>query len=232
MSGALGGEGSPGWVTVKGPTVEQGGGGGHGGGPRLSQDLRALVERGRGRALTLNEIEEALRGRGLAMMIFILGLPFCLPVPLVGVTIPFGLAIAFLGVRLGFGLRPWLPGGLLGKEIPGHVLERVLLGGEGVARWLEKVVHCRWDFTRLPGVRCAIGVAIALCGLGLMLPVPFTNMIMGAAIVLLALGIMEGDGLFVALGFLAGAVFCGIVGAMLFLGKLGLETLWPMGVGG
>lgn len=232
MQGAPAGDGCPGISAMTGRPVEMGVAGEHGGGSRLSQDLRALLERGRGEALTLNEIEEALRGRGLAMLIFILALPFCLPVPLVGFTIPFGLAIAFLGVRLGFGLRPWLPGGLLEKKIPGHVLERTLRGGEGVARWLERVVRSRWDFTRWPGMRCAIGVAIALCGLGLMLPVPFTNMIVGVAIILLALGIMEGDGLFVVLGFIAAAGFCGIVGAMFFLGRLGWETLWPAGAPG
>lgn len=211
------------------PFAETGTAGAYRGGSRLSEDLRALLERGRVGPLTLRQLEEALRGRGLAMVIFVLALPFCLPVPLIGVTIPFGLAIAFFGLRLGFGWRPWLPGGLLDKEIPGHVLERVLRGGAGVARRLERVVRSRWDFTLWPGMRAAIGIAIALCGLGLMLPVPFTNMIVGVAIALLALGIMEGDGVFVALGFVAGVVFCAVIAGLVVLGKLGWESLWPAG---
>lgn len=200
----------------------------HRGGSRLSDDLRRLIERVEGGGgLTLRQLEEALRGRGLAMVIFVLAFPFCLPVPLIGVSIPFGLAIAVLGLRLGFGFKPWLPGGLLDKEIPGAVLARVLRAGAGVARWLERVVRSRWDFTRWPGMRGMIGVAIALCGLGLILPVPFTNMLVGAAVALLALGIMEGDGLLVVLGFLAAAAFCAAITGLLVLGKLGWDSLWP-----
>ncbi len=200
---------------------------GHRGGTRLSEDLRALAERGRGGPLTLRQLEEALRGRGLAMVIVVLALPFCLPVPMIGISVPFGLAIAFLGLRLGFGWRPWLPGGLLDREIPGHVVVRVLRGGEGLARWLERVVRSRWDFTRWPGMRCAIGIMIALCGVGLILPVPLTNMIVGAAIALLAVGIMEGDGVLVVVGFALGVAFCLVIAGLLVLGRVGWESLWP-----
>ncbi len=192
----------------------------------LSGDLEALEERSQGSELTFGDMIKALRGRGLAMLIFILALPFCLPLPLVGITIPFGLVIAFFGVRLGFGLRPWLPSALLKRKISAKMVRRFLRAGRGLARWLEKVVRSRWDFfAQGKGMRCAIGLSIAICGLGLMLPVPFTNIIVGAAIVLLSLGIMEGDGLFVVLGFVAGAVFYGIIAVMIFLGKLGWDNL-------
>lgn len=196
----------------------------------LSGDLMALEQRSQGSSLTFGDLIRALRGRGLAMLIFILALPFCLPLPLIGVTIPFGLVIAFFGVRLGFGLKPWLPKALLERRISAKAMRRFLRAGMGLARWLEKVVHSRWDvFTQGPGMRWAIGLSIAICGLGLMLPVPFTNIIVGAAIVLLSLGIMEGDGLFVILGFLTGALFYGLLAAMIFLGKLGWENLLSLG---
>lgn len=197
------------------------------GGVRLSDDLLALIQEAQGRRLSMKDIEAALRGRGMGMFILILGLPFCLPLPLMGISTPFGLAIVLLGLRLMLGLRPWLPRALLDRDIPGPTLQRVLLTTKKLAMLLERVVRTRWDFTRWPGMRHAIGAGIALSGLVLSLPIllPFTNTVPGIAIVLLALGWMEGDGMLTIAGFIFTAAALALVIALLALGKLGLESL-------
>jgi hypothetical protein len=194
---------------------------------RLSDDLRALRDQARGQRLTVRDVEAALRGRGMAMLILILGLPFCLPAPMMGISTPFGLAIAFLGLRLMLGLKPWLPKWLLDKEIPAPVLEKVIHSAERVVLKLEKVVRARWNFMRWPGMLRVIGAAVFCSGLVLSLPIllPFTNTVPGVAVVLLALGLMEGDGLLVMAGFGLTAASVAGVAVLVALGKLGLETL-------
>jgi hypothetical protein len=194
---------------------------------RLSDDLRALRDQAQGPRLTVRDVEAALRGRGMAMFILILGLPFCLPAPMVGISTPFGFAIAFLGLRLMLGLKPWLPKLLLEREIPVRVLDKVLRSAERIALKLEKVVRVRWNFMRWPGMRRVVGAAILTSGLVLSLPIllPFTNTVPGVAVVLLALGLMEGDGLLVMAGLLLTAGAVAGVAALVALGKLGLETL-------
>ena len=78
-----------------------------------------------------------------------------------------------------------------------------------MARQLEKFVRPRLAFLYAgPGMLRLIGLGIVIAGLGLMLPlpIPFSNNIPAWAVVLLAIGMMEKDGLCVLLGHLT-AIF-------------------------
>ena len=45
--------------------------------PRLSTDLEMLHARVKGKSLTLAELKQSLKGRGSAMLLILLALPFC-----------------------------------------------------------------------------------------------------------------------------------------------------------
>ena len=74
-----------------------------------------------------------------------------------------------------------------------------------MARQLEKFVRPRLAFLHAgAGMIRLIGLGIVIAGLGLMLPlpIPFSNHLPAWAVVLLAIGMMEKDGLCVLLGHL------------------------------
>ena len=75
---------------------------------RLSSDLEALHARVQGKSLTVEELKQALKGRGTAMLLVVLALPFCF-VAIPGLFTPFGIAISLIGARLLIGREPWLP---------------------------------------------------------------------------------------------------------------------------
>ncbi len=75
---------------------------------RLSTDLETLHARVKDRALTLAELKQALKGRGSAMLLILLALPFCF-VAIPGLSMPFGIAIGLIGTSLAIGREPWLP---------------------------------------------------------------------------------------------------------------------------
>jgi hypothetical protein len=82
-------------------------------------------------------------------------------------------------------------------------LTQLLTGAIKVARKLEKFVRPRLAFLRAgSGMLRLIGLGIVIACLGLMLPlaIPFSNNIPAWAVVLLAIGMMERDGLCVLLG--------------------------------
>jgi hypothetical protein len=58
----------------------------------LSTDLETLQGRVKDKALTLAELKQALKGRGSAMLLILLALPFCF-VAIPGLSMPFGIAI-------------------------------------------------------------------------------------------------------------------------------------------
>jgi Exopolysaccharide synthesis, ExoD len=92
---------------------------------------------------TIAEILVTLHGRGQAMLIFILAVPFCLPLPLVGVSTPFGVAIIFLGLRVAFGQHPWLPGFLMKRRVPRTLIEQIIKLGTPFMKRVEKILHPR-----------------------------------------------------------------------------------------
>lgn len=184
----------------------------------LSTDLATLHARVKDKALTLGEFKHALAGRGSGMLLILLALPFCF-VAIPGLSMPFGIAISLIGACLVIGREPWLPRFIMNRRLSSARSDQLLVGAIKVARRLEKFVRPRLSFLHAgPGMLRLIGFGIVVAGVGLMLPlpIPFSNSIPAWAVVLLAVGMMEKDGLCVLLGHLTAMgswVFIGLTSA-------------------
>jgi hypothetical protein len=204
---------------------------------RISDALRRLLREAAGRPLMIREMVEILHGRGLQFVVILLCLPFLTPVTVPGVSIPFGLAIALCGFRIAFGHKPWLPEFILNRRISYTVLERMVHFGCMIYEKVEKVIRPRLGFFLVaPGMGMAIGLAIALSGIFLSLPIPppfpLTNTIPGFAIIFLSLGLMERDGGLILCGHALTIVSAIYVTLIALLGKAGVDHLWQMLKGG
>jgi hypothetical protein len=194
---------------------------------RLSGDLEALLAESVGNPLTVEELQNALKGRGVAMLLLLLALPFCfIPVP--GLSTPFGVAVLLMGIRIALGQTPWLPEFIRRKVISPARLTKVLSGGIRFARIMEKLAKPRLQFLhRWPGAMNLIGLGIASGGLLLLLPlpIPFSNMAPAWAIVLLSAGMMERDGVLVLLGHLLTLLSWGFIVLAWLYGTAGISKL-------
>jgi|SRR5262249_26169471 len=181
---------------------------------RLSTDLELLRARVKGESLTLAELKQSLKGRGSAMLLILLALPFCFTA-IPGLSTPFGIALCLIGAFLVMGREPWLPRFILRWRLSNARLAQLLTGAIKVARQLEKFVRPRLGFVHAgPGMLRLIGLGIVIASLGLMLPlpIPFSNSIPAWAVVLLAIGMMEKDGFFVLLGHLTAIATWAFIG--------------------
>jgi hypothetical protein len=175
---------------------------------QLSTELEMLHARVKGKSLTLTELKQALKGRGSAMLLILLALPFCF-IPIPGLSTPFGIAICVIGACLVIGREPWLPPFVMRRRLSPARLTQLLTGAVKVARQLEKFVRPRLAFLHaVAGMIRLIGLGIVIAGLGLMLPlpIPFSNHLPAWAVVLLAIGMMEKDGFCVLLGHLTAII--------------------------
>jgi hypothetical protein len=197
---------------------------------RISDALRRLLHEANGHAMTVREMVKILHGRGLQFVVILLCLPFLAPVTIPGISMPFGLAIAVSGLRIAFGHRPWLPEFILNHRISFPVLEKMVHFGCAIYEKVEKVIRSRLCvLLDGPGMGMMIGLAIALSGVFLSLPIPppfpLTNTIPGFAIICLSLGLMERDGGLILCGYaltIIAAIYVGLIG---FLGKAGVDQL-------
>jgi len=196
---------------------------------RLSDDLERIRTQAAGRSLTLAEIIHILRGRGFDVLMVLLALPFCTPIPLPGLSVPFGVVLTLFGARIALRKRPWLPQRLLNKKIPAPVLERMISTSLKVARGMEKVLHPRLRFfKRWPSFSVVNGLVIALAGLLLALPLPplpFANGLPALAVVMVAAGMIEEDGAVIFGGYLVAALAWAYIAFIFWFGKAGFDRL-------
>jgi hypothetical protein len=160
--------------------------------------------------LTLNTLIEQTEGRGIYLVMVLLCLPFVTPVPLPGLSVLLGLVIEFLALRLAFELPPRLPKFVGDHSLPPDKMQKVLRGSVKFLRFMERIVRPRrtgwmtWQAARF--VNALIIAAMAFL-MALPLPPipPLTNMLPSCAIVLLALSMMEEDGVMIWIGYIASA---------------------------
>lgn len=195
---------------------------------KLSEELAELQARAAERAVTLREVIYLLRGRAYLLLVLLLALPFLTPIPLPGLSTPFGLAIAAIALRLSLGQRPWLPMKLQRKELPPGFFGRLMAIAAWIIRLLEKLLRPRLaplTGTGLLNQLHALLMLAAALTLLLPLPIPFTNSFPAWAILLLAGGLLERDGVAIVLGYI---VFAAGVLYFFFLGEAAahlIETL-------
>ena len=204
---------------------------------RLSEELEGLLSIAPGCPVSLRTIVEHLHFRGLPALIVLLCVPFLFPVAIPGLSIPFGIAIALCGLRLGLGHSLWMPDFLLRREISYDLLQKLVGSAAKFYRKVEKLVRPRMHFLqRWPGMINLMGFMIMIGGILLSLPIPppfpFTNTIPGLAIIFMALGIMERDGVCTLIGYAIALFGLCYVGLIFFLGTAGIRYVWEWLTGG
>ena len=164
---------------------------------RLSAQLRELADREEHNELTLGGLMDELQGRVYTLLLLVLALPMCQPVPLPGLSTPFGVAIALLGLRFALSQRPWMPKRILATKLSGNFFPAVMRGGARVLGVFEKLLHPRmtgvFEFGHM---RFLAGAVVCFCGLLLLLPLPIpgTNMLPALTVILTAAAFSERDG--------------------------------------
>lgn len=173
--------------------------------PRLSEELVRLRGAVGERAVTLGEIVDTLGVRAYLVLLVLLSLPFITPIPLPFLSTPFGLAIGGIAWQLVRGKSPRLPARLRAKVLPPGFIGRLLAVAAGLIRFLEHNLRPRLGLFIAEGLATrwhAAGMLLAAGVLLLPLFVPLTNAFPALAILLIAAGLLERDGLAALAGHL------------------------------
>ena len=171
----------------------------------FSASLRATIAGIGGETITLRRLIEAIGEQGLLLLCGIASLPFLLPVSIPGVSTVFGLAIVLAALAITLNRLPWLPRRVLDREMPSDKLRAALGRGLDLAAKVERFVRPRLTaLTRTGVVSRFNGLMLMLAGVLLMAPlglVPFSNTLPAVAVLLLAMGMMQRDGVMVLAGY-------------------------------
>lgn len=184
-------------------------------GPRFTEMLagfRADLPDGR---VTLSDCAAILGDRAFGGFLLMLALPNILPLPW-GFATALCLPMVLIAAQMLLGRRRlWLPGILLRlgaeREVVARVLDRSLQMLRHTERWLKP----RMPFlSSLPAERLAGAVCLFLCVV-LVLPIPLLGWFPAFALVALALGLVERDGLMLLVGYaLSGLTLVALIVAL------------------
>lgn len=202
------------------------------GADRLSAILMAIAEAQDKERISIGDLLEALRRRALGALMFIFAVPTALPMP-PGVSAIVGAPLLFLAVQLMLGMNPWLPKFITDRSLSRVDFQRVVAI---VAPWLaraERIMRPRMTMlARRPAVY-VLGFACLAMSIILFLPIPLGNMLPSVAICIMALGLLERDGVWIIGGLLTAVlsvvVVWGVMWAMLFAALYVLQNLFGIG---
>lgn len=197
----------------------------------LSVALKRTVAEIRNEQVTLQQLLGLIGEQGLLVFCTVLTIPFLLPVSIPGVSTVFGLVIIFIGISVTLNRALWLPDRLLHHQLDSAHLLPVLEKGIHFFGRLE-----RWMSVRLRHlsegevVNRLNGLALTSGGVLLLFPlsfIPFSNTLPALSILLLALGMLQRDGIFIVLGYvmlLLTVIYFGGLAVLAFLGGQSLLT--------
>lgn len=172
----------------------------------LSAMLSEVGHTLRGEDISVRELLAQIGEQGMLVFAIFLIVPFLVPVSIPGVSTVFGLLITLIGLGVMANRMPWLPAKLMDRRVPAKHLSRAFEQGAKLVARLERFLH-----PRLAGLSSGAamkrfnGLMLVVAGVLLMFPlglVPFSNTLPGLAILFLAVGMLQKDGVFVLLGYL------------------------------
>jgi hypothetical protein len=199
----------------------------------LYQALTRAIAQIDGPTVTLRRLLVLVGEHGMLFLCALLTIPFLIPVSIPGVSTVFGAAIILISLGITMNRLPWLPDRLMDRELDAVKLSGILRRGADVVARVEAYIRPRMGaITDGPVASRINGLALIFSGVLLMAPlglIPFSNTLPAFAILLLAVGMSQRDGLVVIAGYamiLASVIYFGVLAYLAVIAGQGLAGLF------
>jgi hypothetical protein len=197
-------------------------------GESISQRVRALVRSLPPTGITLSELIHRVGNDGLLLLTALLTLVFLIPVSIPGVSTVFGAAILLIGFARLLRRELWLPAKMRHKTIGTKKLRPVL---RKALPWLQKIERVsrpnriRWlvsegTVARMNDASIILGAVLLMMPFGM---IPFSNTFPAVALLFLAIGLLQRDGVCVLLGYISNVVTIGYFALLITGGGLAIR---------
>ncbi len=201
---------------------------GNGNLPPVSEALGRIVDDHDGREdISIEELMQSLHERGFGLLMAVLVLPNCVPVPIPpGMSTVFSIPLLFLSTQMLIGLdHPWLPLWLRRKRVGHGILARAVRIIAPKMRWLEKFLRPRLSFASSKTGERVVGLFWLIFALDIAVPLPATNFVPGISTLVMALGLLNKDGVVMLIGAVIGSIYTVILMALGTSAMLALLSL-------
>lgn len=164
---------------------------------KTSSLLKSLLSQNTEKFIHLGYLIEQFKGRSFGGLLLMLSILALLPI----ISFVAGMLILIVGVQMLLGISiPVLPNFIIDKKVDKRNFEDYV---NKALPWLVKSEHYirpRWLGLTKPFIQRCLGLLIILLALVSLMPLPLSNMPPSIALILIALGIMERDGILLTIG--------------------------------
>lgn len=172
--------------------------------------------------VTLGELRDRLARRGFGLLMILLALPTLIPVLPPGSAAAIGLLYILLSLQMLFGKdEPWLPKRLSRYRLSTRTIAALRTRGIPFLRRVERFSRPRPLLLDERIVSRGVAFIVLVLGIVLLSPLPFLNTLPALAVLLMGIGLLNRDGVFIAAGLLLTAVVLLAIG-------FGLGTLYAL----
>lgn len=153
------------------------------------------------------DLMSAVEGRAYGLALLILALATLIIAHLPGISTIIAVPVVLFAGQMAAGRpNPWLPRRALNHKIKMATLTRVLGTGIKLLDKVEMLIEPRLPRLIDQNAQRTLGVICLVIGLLMALPFPLGNYLPATGLALIALGMLEKDGLFAAIGFVLGVL--------------------------
>ena len=196
--------------------------------PRLSDVLNRIARDESRERIAIGDLLSVMQERAFGPLLLIFSLPNVLPTP-PGTSAVLGAPLVFLTAQLALGRDPWLPRIIADRSIARTDFAKFIGRATPWLAKAERLLRPRLGVLAHPPAEYVVGVMTFVLALVLVLPIPLGNMLPALAICILALGILERDGVWVIAGMVVGVaslvVVSGVIWAFIKAGLYLLHSL-------
>lgn len=172
----------------------------------ISDLLDRFVSEEKSGTVTFREFIERLGDRGFGLIILFLSLPNTPPLGIPGLSSICAVPIMFFSIQMMLGKHSlWLPDRFAAAKFNEKRFDAVLRKTIPMVRWFEKIIHPRYSCLTTGVPERLVGAMLFILAAIIFLPIPGGNFIPAFCMTMLALGLLNHDGLLVAVGMIAGA---------------------------
>jgi len=182
---------------------------------RLSEVLAEIANDATRERISVAHLLTALEDRALGALLFIFALPNVLPAP-PGTSAVLGAPLIFLSAQLALGMRPWLPAMIASRSVARKDFQAILKRAMPWLRRGEALLTPRLSLLSSHAAERVTGAVCFVLAVVLFLPIPFGNMLPALAICLLALGVLERDGIWIVGGMAASVLSATLVWGIVY----------------
>lgn len=171
--------------------------------PRTSQIVRELLDGLDAEDMAVSAFLEVLRSRAFGLLILLLGVISIVP----GINVVASFLIMFVAAQMIIGRQIPVVPGLIGEyRMPFRRIKAVVKRILPHLERMERFVKPRWPIATSGPVKVLTGVVLLALCFTLLIPVPFSQLLPAFAIIVIALALLERDGLAMIVGLLVSAI--------------------------